>query len=152
MDAGLGQLARDLLTVLDGLAGALPDAVDGFEATPSVSRSQLAALRYLAEHGPVEMQRLAAGVGVSSPTMTATVRLLREKGLVTRTHDEVDMRRVFVAATDVGSQAQAAFATGRAERLAAAMGRLGAEQRALLLVALPALRATVAELSLVEGG
>ena len=146
MDVGLGQLARDLLVVLDGIARALPDELGGIAATPSVSRSQLAALGYLAEHGPMEMQRLAAGVGVSSPTMTATVRLLREKGLVSREHDEVDMRRVFVAATDVGLQAQAAFAAGRTERLADAMGRLGPEQRALLLVALPGLRAVAAEL------
>lgn len=152
MDAGLGQLARDLLVVLDGVARALPDDLGGIATTPPVSRSQLAALGYLAEHGPTEMQRLATGVGVSSPTMTATVRLLREKGLVSREHDEVDMRRVFVAATEAGLQAQAAFATGRSERLAAAMGRLGAEQRALLLVALPALRAVAAELGGAKAG
>ena len=146
MDAATGQLAQDLLAALDGIARVLPDERGVFEAGPAISRSQLVALHYLAEHGTVEMQRLAAGVGVSAPTMTATVRLLREKGLVSREHDEVDMRRVRIAATDAGLHAQASFAAGRSDTVAAAIARLGPEQRAMLLVALPALRAVAAEL------
>lgn len=133
-------LAAGLLDAVARIAAGLPADVQASEAAVGVTRSQLLTLRYLAEHGTSEMNALATGVGVTSPTMTSTVKLLVKKGLATREHDTHDWRKVLITATPDGERAQRAFTGTRAAALARAVASLGAEHRALLLVALPALR------------
>lgn len=135
------QLAAGILEALTRIVAGLPRDVSASEAAPGVTRSQLAALRYLAEHGTSEMRELAAGVGVTSPTMTSTVKLLVKKGLLDRQHDQTDWRKVLITATPAGIAAQQQFAGTRAAALARALATLTPEQRAMLIVALPALRA-----------
>jgi DNA-binding MarR family transcriptional regulator len=87
------------------------------------------------------MRALAAGVGVTSPTMTSTIKLLVKKGLVERDHDQGDWRKVLITASSRGLAAEHAFMESRLDALGGALERLTAEQRAMLLVAMPALRA-----------
>src|SRR5579872_1158424 len=103
-------LGADLLETITSIAAGLPRDVQGDDAASSVTRSQLAALRYLAEHGTCGMHTLAAGVGVTSPTMTSTIKLLIDKGLVERRHDDRDWRKVLITPTPSGLAAQQQFA------------------------------------------
>jgi DNA-binding MarR family transcriptional regulator len=107
----------------------------------SVTRSQVAVLGYLCERDACAMLDLAAGLRVTGPTMTATVRILVRKGLVERRHHDLDWRTVMVFVTDRGRRVVEKARRERSLRLATAMIALTAEQRALLLLALPALAA-----------
>jgi DNA-binding MarR family transcriptional regulator len=114
-----------------------PDAEEG-EA--NVTRSQLAVLTYLHTHGTCAMLDLAAGVGVTAPTMTSTIKILVRKGLVDRQHAEHDWRTVLVTITEIGVGAMTAASSGRIRGVAKAIESLPPEHRAMIMVALPALR------------
>ena len=137
-------LAAALLEAFTAISAALPVDLPASDAFPEITESQLAALHYLARRGTSEMRTLAAGVGVTSPTMTSTIRLLVKKGLVQRDHDLADWRKVLITASPRGLAAEAAFMESRLSALDSALDRLSAEQRAMLLVAMPALRALTA--------
>jgi DNA-binding MarR family transcriptional regulator len=137
-------LAAALLEAFTAISAALPADLPGGEVFPEVTESQLAALSYLARHGTCEMRTLAVGVGVTSPTMTSTIKLLVRKGLVERDHDHADWRKVLITASPRGLAAEATFMESRLSALCNALERLSAEQRAMLLVAMPALRALTA--------
>ena len=140
-----GALATGLIEAITELQAGLqaPERTRGSE----LSRSQLATLSYLTEHGACAMQDLAAGVGVTPATMTSTVKLLVRKGLVERRHDEEDWRTVRVSASSLGTQAQEQSLHARTAALAGAIQSLSAEHRALLMVALPALRALALQMA-----
>jgi DNA-binding MarR family transcriptional regulator len=137
----LEQLAANLLEVVGPLLTNLQRAAPASDAGAGVTRSQLAALRFLAERGACTMSELADGVGVTAPSMTATVKLLVKNGLAKREHDQQDWRTVHVTAAAAGLDAYRRYDHGRAEALARCLQALSAEQRAMLLVALPSLRA-----------
>jgi len=106
----------------------------------TITKSQVAVLRHLADHGPAAMLDLAAAIGVTGPTMTATVRILLRKGLVDRKHDDRDWRIVLVSITEAGRHAVQMAVAARLDIVARGLAGLSAEQRALLAVALPSLR------------
>lgn len=112
-----------------------------------VTRSQLVALRFLIQHGSSTMLDLAAGVGVTAPTMTATVKVLLRKGLVARRHDDDDWRSVLVSATEAGTIAHEQAKDTRTQALAAAIVALTPEQRALLTLSYGALSALAQRLA-----
>jgi len=114
-----------------------PDAAGG---DVSVTRSQLAVLTYLEANGPCAMLDLAEGVGVTAPTMTSTIKILVRKGLVDRRHDEQDWRTVLVSITESGISAKSATSSGWVRGVAEAIESLAPEHRAMIMVALPALR------------
>jgi DNA-binding MarR family transcriptional regulator len=132
-------LATQLFDAIAGIAASLQRAP---ARTPEagVTPSQLAALRILARQGSCTMQELAAAVGVTSPTMTSTVKLLVKKGYVDRRHGEEDWRTVRISITPAGREAQQRAQEQRALDFARAVHALSAEQRAMLMVSLPALR------------
>jgi DNA-binding MarR family transcriptional regulator len=134
-----GPLASALLDAATAVARV--ERMDVATASVGVTSSQLVVLRQLAEHGPSAMLDLAAGVGVTGPTMTSTVRILLRKGLAERRHEEVDWRTVLVSITDLGRVALTAAGAQRVALISGAMQTLSVEQRALLTVALPALQA-----------
>lgn len=72
--------------------------VDAF----GVTAPQLVALRELSRLGRVPVGVLARGVRVSQPTMTGILDRLERRGLVRRTRDVVDRRRVSVEVTAEG--------------------------------------------------
>src|SRR5664280_1995526 len=72
----------------------------------------------------VERLDVAAGVGVTGPTMTSTVRILLRKGLAERRHEEVDWRTVLVSITDLGRVALTAAGAQRVALISGAMQAL----------------------------
>lgn len=68
----------------------------------SVTGPQLVALQELARLGQVPVGVLARNVHVSHPTMTGILDRLEKRGLVRRTRDTEDRRRMTVTATDEG--------------------------------------------------
>jgi DNA-binding MarR family transcriptional regulator len=68
----------------------------------SVTGPQLIALQELARLGRVSVGVLARNVHVSHPTMTGILDRLEKRGLVERTRDTEDRRRMRVAATTEG--------------------------------------------------
>lgn len=112
-----------------------------------VTPSQLTALRYLVDHGSSTMQDLAAGAGVTAPTMTATVKVLLRKGLVERRHGDDDWRTVLVQATQAGVVAQDQAQDARTHILGRAIADLTPEQRALLTLSAGSLTALAQRLA-----
>lgn len=68
----------------------------------NLTTSQLATLRQLGRYGPLPAGRLARGIAVSQATITGVVDRLEERGLVTRSRDSRDRRRVVVDLTEAG--------------------------------------------------
>ncbi|HXT35679.1 MAG TPA: MarR family transcriptional regulator [Chloroflexota bacterium] len=135
-------LATGILDVVSALQAVVqaPPRPRGAE----LSRSQLAILRFLAQHGPSKMRDLAEGLAVTPATMTAPIKLMARTGLVERQHDDTDWRSVRVDITEAGRAAQGGADASRSQPVAAALATLSAEHRALLMVSLPALRALAA--------
>ena len=77
------------------------------------TRSQLAALGRLEREGPATLSELARAEGVRPQSMAATVAVLENAGLVSRTPDERDGRKSVLHLTDA---AREQFATGRLAR------------------------------------
>jgi DNA-binding MarR family transcriptional regulator len=89
--------------------------------------------------GPSGVTALARAERVSQPAMTQLIARLHDEGLVVREVSPRDRRSVVVTLTDAGRDALEARRALRSERLLEALGRLGAEKRADLSRALPAL-------------
>ena len=77
------------------------------------TRSQLAALGRLEREGPATLSELARAEGVRPQSMAATVAVLENAGLVSRTPDERDGRKSVLHLTDA---AREQFTTGRLAR------------------------------------
>jgi len=71
-------------------------------AVDSMSDGQLAVLGILKVHGTHTLGELADRERVSAPSMNRTVNCLEEVGLVSRTPDEADRRKVNIALTAAG--------------------------------------------------
>lgn len=63
---------------------------------------QLVCLRHVAAHGPLPPGQLARLVSLSHATVTGILQRLELRGLVQRTPDDVDRRRVQVTLTEAG--------------------------------------------------
>lgn len=68
----------------------------------SMSDAQLGVLMVLRVHGRRTISALAERERVTAPSMTSLINGLEEQGLVTRTTDDEDRRRVQVDVTDAG--------------------------------------------------
>ena len=110
MIAAMRQLQAELDRVDRATAGAL-----------GLARSDCRALIMLTE-GPLTPRALAAGLGLTSGSVTALIDRLAARGFVTRAPDPADRRGVLVAATPLAAmRLQVAQAP-----LAEAVGRLAA--------------------------
>lgn len=102
---------RQLQAELDRVDRATADAL-------GLARSDCRALTMLTE-GPLTPRALAAGLGLTSGSVTALIDRLAARGLVTRAPDPADRRGVLVAATPLAAmrlrvaQAPLAEAVGR---------------------------------------
>jgi MarR family transcriptional regulator, organic hydroperoxide resistance regulator len=105
-------------------------------ATPG----QLSLLAILVEHERCTMQELAEHLAVAPSTATAMVKRLLAQGYVERAHDEADWRTVWVKPTEAGSLAVSVFQRARLASLECRLDHLSDEERASIVVALPALR------------
>ena len=107
MTDSLPSLARDLVV----LAARLTRAVRREVEHPAGVRT----LSLLDEHGPSGVTALAAADRCSQPTMTATVKALREQGLVDRAPHPSDGRAHVVALTEAGRAELARIRVANAE-------------------------------------
>jgi len=114
---GVSDDLPDLASELVVLAARLTRAVRREVDHPAGVR----ALSLLDEHGPAGVTALAAADRCSQPTMTATLRTLREQGLVDRQPHPTDGRAHVVALTDSG---RAELARIRQANAALVMARL----------------------------
>jgi DNA-binding MarR family transcriptional regulator len=104
------------------------------------------ALSRLDHHGPTTAAQLARLEQVSPQSIGVTLQSLEAKGLVQRTPDPDDGRRVILSLTDAGRDTVQSKRSVRTEQLTRAMEALTPEERAELTAALPALARLAEEL------
>jgi DNA-binding MarR family transcriptional regulator len=115
----------------------------------SLTRAQLKILLLLQRQGAATVGNLASELGVTLPSITATVDRLVTQKLVTREEDPADRRRVINRLTPEGSTLLERLYEGRRVRLIAALNQLSPDEIEALSSALArfeqALQATSAE-------
>ncbi|NYE35218.1 DNA-binding MarR family transcriptional regulator [Nocardioides cavernae] len=127
MSADLSLLASDLVVLASRLTRAVRREVDH----PAGAR----ALSLLDEHGPSGVTALAAADRCSQPTMTATVKVLREQGLVDRHPHPTDGRAHVVALTEAGRAELARIRHANAELVTARLGATHTAEEVAIAVA-----------------
>lgn len=90
-------------------------------------------LRYLASRGPVRLQEVAAHLGVSLPTASASVDALERKMLVARRKDATDARALALTLTAEG-KATVARLRSQSSRLGSLIGALPETEQAAFLL------------------
>jgi DNA-binding MarR family transcriptional regulator len=73
------------------------------KADSTVSDAQFSALARLHRDGPLTLAELSRQDGVTPPSMTKTVAVLIERGLVSKGGHGDDRRKVLLCATDAGA-------------------------------------------------
>jgi DNA-binding MarR family transcriptional regulator len=109
------------------------------QSAGDISASALSALSTIDHRGPITLGALAGFERVSPPSMTRIVTGLEEQGLVTRQVDAADRRVARVTATPIGRKLLQQNRTRKDAYLAAKVGNLSDDDRALLQAALPVL-------------
>lgn len=107
----------------------------------TVGPGGLSALATLADTGPLRPGVLADREGVTASTTSRIVDTLVGHGLVRRTPDPADGRASLVGLTAAGDELVERVRNARIAALAARVGRLPSDQRALIRDATPALAA-----------
>jgi DNA-binding MarR family transcriptional regulator len=74
------------------------------ESSHGITAAQLLCLRAVVHHGPRTQVELSREVHLSASTLVGVLDRLEAKGLVTRTRDQLDRRRIHVAATPAGTE------------------------------------------------
>lgn len=97
-------------------------------ASLSLSRAQLRILVLLHQEGPASVGQLASALGVTLPSVTATVDRLVHAGYVQRADDPADRRRVINQLTTEGTALIRRLHEGKRTRLVAALERLSHEE------------------------
>ena len=100
---------------------------------------EMSALVRLQRSGPATNAELAKVEQISPQSMQATVKVLEERGMVARSTDPTDGRRVILSITPAGERAVAAKRAVRARQLADAMASLSEADVATLRAATPVL-------------
>lgn len=107
----------------------------------TLSTGKLGVLAYLAEHGAATSSTLATVEKISPQAIATAVRELENLGLITRTPDDRDRRRVWIDLTEAGRKRLTEERTIGNEWLQDAVTqRLTADERDLLRSAVPLLR------------
>ena len=98
---------------------------------------EMTALVRLDREGPATSSALAKAEQMSPQSMQVTVAALEGRGLVERSTDPGDRRRVVLSLTDAGRDAVLHKRAVRAEQVAAALARLTEEEVEALRAATP---------------
>ena len=112
----------------------------------SLTRAQLRVLMLLHQDGPAAVGQVANHIGVTLPSVTATVDRLVSQGLVSRQDDPNDRRRVINHLTPAGTTLIERLQEGRRARLVVALERLNDEDLRDLTRTLTVLERTLLEL------
>lgn len=118
--------------------------VEGVDGNPTMP--ELSALIRLDRHGSATNAELAKIEQISPQSMAATVTALLQRGLIERSADPADGRRVVLSVTEAGHRAIAAKRAVRTEQIAAALAGLDPQEIATLRAAVPALERLAAQL------
>lgn len=102
------------------------------EAEPGISPSQLVALSTIERAGPMTMGELCAAEQVQPPSMTRTVAVLVEAGLVTRDVDPTDRRVAWLSVTPDGAKLLTRSRRRKEEYLSRELRRLEPRELATL--------------------
>jgi DNA-binding MarR family transcriptional regulator len=133
---GAARLGTDLRAALGPLVRRLRQYRPGGELT----LSQTSALVLLDREGPATASELAAREGVRPQSMCTIVGVLAERGLVERTPDPADGRRIVVALSAAGRAGLHGARQERARRLTAAIAEeLTEQEQEQLAAAIPLL-------------
>jgi DNA-binding MarR family transcriptional regulator len=132
VDVDLAQLSERLDDVVIGLRRRTRDRA-------GLSLTAAATLTTLRRGEPTRLTDLAAGEGVSQPSMTALVGRLADAGLVQRHTDPGDGRAVLIALTPAGAALLDRRREDRAARLAGPLAELADDDVRAISTALPAL-------------
>jgi DNA-binding MarR family transcriptional regulator len=103
-------------------------------------------LALLEMHGGMPMTRLADDLGVALPNATGIVGRLVERGIVARSDDALDRRRVLVTLTDAGHRLIGEMEEGRRERMSRMFNLMTDEQQRRLLQSVKDLHAAAMRL------
>lgn len=98
-----------------------------------MSRSEVAVLRILSDHGASTMTDVAAALGLAMSSTTGVVDKLVEQGLAERTRPEDDRRTVRVALTRRGQRAHDLFLAERLDLGHGMLAPLSERERCTLL-------------------
>ena len=97
-----GKIDEAILFSLRRISNALMQHGREFTVKYTLSPSQVLCLRLLMDGGPLTSSELARGMYLSHGTMTWMVDRLEAAGLVVRSRDNVDRRKVTVSLTEEG--------------------------------------------------
>jgi DNA-binding MarR family transcriptional regulator len=119
--------------------GRLGRALRLSQANRTLSPSQREVLSTIARRGPspVRLSEVAAEEGINSTMLSRIVTKLEAAKLVTRVSDGVDARVVHLAVTDEGQALWEEMRNERTDALLFALDQLSADQRRVVLDALP---------------
>ena len=135
--AGQEAVARDMVTTEDArwLAGYLRKMVSSRPAAwagTELTLSQLIALHIISAKAPMTLLSLSEALGTRPPATCAMVNRLARAGLVHRTPDPEDLRRVVLAVTSKSAQMIGKIDPDTARRLQTVLTTMGsAAQRVL---------------------
>jgi DNA-binding MarR family transcriptional regulator len=125
-------VSEDSVRVAEDLRSAMGDFVRHVREHDTMPRSQTAVLGHLDRAGELSIAELARRERVRHQSMTRTVGLLAEQGLVTLGAAEADRRQVVVTITPTGVRSLDAERRHRAAFMAAALDGLNGEERAVV--------------------
>jgi DNA-binding MarR family transcriptional regulator len=117
--------------------GRLGRALRLSNANRSLSPSQREVLSTIARQGPVRLSEVAAEEGLNPTMLSRIVTKLETAKLVTRTSDEIDARVVHLATTEAGQALWQEMRNERTDALLFALDKLSADERRVVLDALP---------------
>lgn len=105
-----------------------------------LSWSQSTALARLIRGGPMTTADLARAEAVKPQSMGATLAELEREGLVARQPHPTDGRQVLFAPTEAGHEARRQRSAAKQKWLVAALSELDADERRLLVSAIPLIK------------
>ncbi|MGC1239298.1 MAG: MarR family transcriptional regulator [Acidimicrobiales bacterium] len=129
------QTAESLRRVVGRLGRALRLA----HINSSLSPSQREVLATIVRRGPLRLSELAAEEGLNPTMLSRILSHLETAKFVTRRADEVDARVVHLAATPAGLALHEEMRNERTDALFFALSKLSADQRRVVIEALPVL-------------
>ena len=100
-----GQCAGKILQVIPEITHFLRDEVRQY-GKPRLSLSQLRTLYFLEHHPESSLSEVAEHLDVTRPTMSGAIERLVKQGLVTRTGDPQERRRILLSLTSAGGKYQ----------------------------------------------
>jgi DNA-binding MarR family transcriptional regulator len=118
-------LGRELSTAVV----AFHEAVGSYLGVSAVDQR---ALGIVGAHGPLSAGALATLIGLTPGAVTGTVDRLERAGLVTRTPDPADRRRVVISVADRGRERFGEVFTGLSTAMKAMVARYTPEEQTLI--------------------